>query len=417
MSDSDSSVSALSSASESEFWAGLDLKPVISDLTPYPEESTRPFSAFEESHSFELSLELLKRQSKAQSPEGKSRTKAAEEQYLRKFEQSLEMLRKAKRVEVANSSVVVKHSMVREFEGKLGSLQQSFQAQKHAYKREMDFVKKELMSKSSEAKHLHSIIEEQETLITQLRLNQHPNTALTRTDSLPRYPQNPSLSQSSADINIEVELAKAQVDSLNQVVDQYRKEAESKESLAKETIDRMTKMQRNFDMERIRFGLEVSRLREEGAKERDDAQRQLKQLRQQAAMESKLNEEIQKRLQDAIGKMQEELRTAKLVLSHPKLRAKVFTRMKDVENAMEEIRQGTEISHSPSAASRTSRASRRFGHSIHVNQPSVPKVWNPKDHTTYMQAAEQDKEFPQRSGSCNRANSAYHSAEGRRAAL
>lgn len=417
MSDLDSSVSALSSASESEFWAGLDLKPVITDLAPCLEESTRPFSAFEESHSFELSLELVKRQSKVQSPDSKSRSKAAEEQYLRKFEQSLEMLRKAKRVEVANSSVVVKHSMVREFEGKLGSLQQSFQAQKHAYKREMDFVKKELMTKSSEVKRLQDIIEEQETLITQLRLSQRSSAVLSVTGSQPLYPPIPSSSQSSADMNIEAELAKAQVESLSQVVDQYKKEAESKESLAKETIDRMTKMQRNFDMERIRFGLEVSRLREEGAKERDDSQRQLKQLRQQAAMESKLNEEIQKRLQEAIGKMQEELRTAKLVLFHPKLRSKVFTKLKDVENAMEAISQGNDIPHSPSAASRASRASRHFGHSIHVNQPPVPKVWNPKDHLTYMKTAEQERELPQRSASSNRANSARLGAEGRRAAL
>lgn len=415
MSDLESSVSALSSASDSEFWTGLDLKPTINDLVSGIDDSTRPFSAFDDSHSFELSLELVKRQSKALSPDTKGRSRAAEEQYLRRFEQSLEMLRKAKRVEVANSSVVVKQSMVREFEGKLGSLQQAFQAQKHAYKRDKDFIKSELMSKSSEVKRLQGIIEEQEMLITQLRLSQHPSAISNLAESTALTPVQYSQSQSSADINIEAELAQAQVESLNQVVEQYKKEAENKEILAKETVDRMTKMTRNFDMERIRFGLEMSRLKEESAKERDEAQKQLRQIRQQAAMESKLNEEIQKRLQDAIAKMQEELRTAKLVLSHPKLRTKVFTRMKDVENAMEEIRQGeTDIARSPSAASRTSRASRRFGHSIHVNQVPGLKVWNPKDHVAYMHSTEQ--ELPPRSIPSNRATSAQRS-EVRRAAL
>jgi hypothetical protein len=145
------------------------------------------------------------------------------------------------------------------------------------------------MSKGGEVKRLQGIIEEQEMLITQLRLSQHPSAVPSVADSRALAPAQYSQSQSSADINIEAELAQAQVESLNQVVEQYKKEAESKELLAKEAVDRMTKMTRNFDMERIRFGLELNRLREENAKERDESQKQLRQIRQQAAMESKLN--------------------------------------------------------------------------------------------------------------------------------
>lgn len=322
------------------------------------------------------------------------------------------MLRKAKKVEVANSSVVVKHSMVREFEGKLGSLQQSFQAQKTAHRRDIEFIKGELMGKKGEIRRLQAIIEEQEMLITQLRLNQRVSVAPSMMlDSVMHEPLPSYQSQASIDINVEAEIAKAQVDSLNQVVEQYRKEAENKDNLVKEMNEKMIKMQRSFDMERIKFSLEVASIREDCTQERDDALRQLKEFRQQASIESKLNEEIQKRLQDVIAKLQEELRTAKLVLSHPKLRTKIFTRMKDVENAKEQLKLETDMDRSPSAASRTGKASRRFGHSIHINQPPIPKVWNPKDHLAYMQTAELDRSIDLRSASAKRATSAHHSRE------
>ena len=121
-------------------------------------------------------------------------------------------------------------------------------------------------------------------------------------------------------------------------------------------------------------------------------------MKSEADRETSLHEEIQTRLQHAITSLQEELRTAKLLLTHPRLRAKVVTRLRDVDTTVSALEvRAVSMPSSATPGPRSTRARRLFGnHTI--------KVWNHLEHRTYIRSMERAA-----SSQRERASSAYHS--------
>lgn len=400
-------VSGESLESEAEFWTGLDEKPMLLDrkdtslgLLEASTKALTAFSSLEEGKALELRPELYRREGKGASPRPRSRTPLSEDVIQRRFDKSLEMVRKAKKIEIANSSVQVKHHLTREFEGKLSALSQSFHQQKQLQNYEMHSLKRDLASRISQQVALQRIIEEQETVITLLRLKAEAATPVPslRCESPLKGPK--AHSDSAVELRVEVDLAKAQVESLQHVIDDYRKELDSRMLTCKKLENQIKALTEKYEKEKSDLHAEIARAKAAHIKETEALSNQLKSMKSEADGESSVHEEIQARLQHAIASLQEELRTAKLLLTHPRLRAKVVTRLHDVDTAIPAL-EGRAMT-APSSATpgpRSLRARRLYG-----NQ--TIKIWNHMEHRSYMQSMEMERAA---STQRERAVSAYHS--------
>ena len=395
-----------SDVSDSEFWVSLDSKPLIPDLKelsqPMLDGSTialSAFSGFDDTRGFELSAELSKKTSKRSTPScGSSLT--TEAQIQRKFDKSLDIMRKAKNVEIANSTIMVKHSLTREFEDKLSALNRSFQYQKALQLRDIEYLKTELNQKNNELAKMQYLVGEQEVLISQLRIlrtEKTPQLSASRTDSASKAMHH---SESLADIQAEAELYKAQIESLRHLLDEERTESTSRHQAYKQLEEQFTALRSKSQEETTRLAAELAHLRDQSQNEKATLVGQLKSLKEEAMAESKASEEIQKRLQGVVASLQEELRTAKMVLTHPRLRSKIVTRLRDVESSLIEPEEKPVVVPSPSnpGVPRSARWTRRFRTAIRGNE-SISKAWNPKDHRLYMQSAELDRDLLDRSSS------------------
>jgi len=387
--------------SETEFWSGLDVKPQLLDRKDTSpglfEASTRALTAFSTTEEGKA-LELYRREGTAGSSRPRSRTLLSEDAIQRRFDKSLEMVRKAKKVEIANSSVQVKHHLTREFEGKLSTLSESFHQQKQLQSYESDSLKRDLANRSSQLALLQQVVEEQETVIALFRLKGERATPALRCDSPLKAAR--THSDSAVELRVEVDLAKAQVESLQVVIADYRKELDSKTLTCRKLENQLKALAEKYEKEKSDLYTEITQSKENHTKEREALSSLMKAMKSEADRESSAHEEIQVRLQHAIASLQEELRTAKLLLTHPRLRAKVVSRLQDVDTSVPSLE--VRAVSMPSCATpgpRSVRARRLYG-----NQ--TIKVWNHMEHRSYMQSMEIERAA---SSQRERAGSAHHS--------
>lgn len=334
-----------------------------------------------------------------------SHTPSTEDTVQRRFDKSLDMIRKAKNVEVANNSVQLKHSLTREFESKLTALNQSFEQEKLFQKVELDRIRRELSRKIRQISKLQEIIEEQESFITILRLKAE-NLLFSpsiRSESPLKHAK--AHSDSAVELKVEVDLAKAHVDSLQQVVEGYRKELDTKTNKCNLLESQIAQIKINFEQEKNNLISEMTVKENVHKKEKIALSEQLKSLKSEADRETAAHEEIQNRLQSAISGLQEELKTAKLLLTHPRLRAKVVTRLKDVENMIPDFEvKAVSVPTSATPGARSGRG-RKWGRSLYGTQ--TVKVWNHLEHKSYMQGMEMERAA---STKRERAGSVYHNS-------
>lgn len=393
--------------SETEFWTGLDAKPELLDRKDTSsglfETSTRALTAFstiEEHRALEPRPELYRREGSAASPRPRSRTLLSEDALQRRFDKSLERVRKAKKVEIENSSVQVKHHLTREFQDQLSALSQSFHLQKQLQNYETDSLKRDLANRSSQLALLQQVIEEQETVISLLRLKAEratPSPSL-RYESPLKAPK--PHSDSAVELRVEVDLAKAQVESLQAVIENYRKELDSRTRTCKQLDSQLKTLTEKYEKEKSDLYAEFARTKDSHTKEFEALCNDMKAMKGEADRESSAHEEIQVRLQHAIASLQEELRTAKLLLTHPRLRAKVVSRLHDVDTNIPALEvRAISMPSSATPGPRSVRARRLYG-----NQ--TVKVWNHMEHRSYMRSMEMERAA---STQRERAGSAYHS--------
>jgi hypothetical protein len=321
-----------SSLSDGEFWMDLDTKPTqallpqgISQFTidTAEQESTSKMT------SFDLGVEVLRKQGRRLSHLDPTEPLAMH------IERSVNRLRKVKNSELANSSAVLKNALARQFEAKIQNLNTQHVIARYNQEEYINHLKEEVLVKSAEITHLRRLLEEQEVLITDLRMMSSNNV-----DKL--QGENPANGESyerkrgiMGGLMVEIDNAKTEIAMLSHNAEQYKVEAKERAKECSRLASRVKAVKQELYRERIQHEAEKSELQASFEQQCKDLQQTMVEVRRLAAIESRANEEIQLRLQGVIKELQEELRTAKMILASPKLRDKVLVRLKDARSLVE----------------------------------------------------------------------------------
>lgn len=323
-----------SSQSDVEFWMDLEAKPsplsipqgnsLFSICTAEPEAG--------QATSFEIGVELLRRQGRRLSHLDPLEPLAMH------IERSVSRLRQVKNSELANNSAVLKSAMARQFAAKLQDLNSQHVRAKYNQEEYLERLKEEVVVKSAEISHLRRLLVEQEALITELR-TMGSNNVKEPEGKNSEHGENGYRSQERrgmlGGLMVEIENAKTEMAVLAHNSEQYQAETKEKTKECFRLVSKVKAVKQELYRERLRHEAEKSDLQAACEQQCRDLQQTLAEVRRQAALESRANEEIQQRLQGAIKELQQELRTAKMVMSSPKLRDKVLTRLKDAKSLME----------------------------------------------------------------------------------
>ena len=321
-----------SSLSDGEFWRDFEAKPTqallpqgISQFTldTAEQESTSKMT------SFDLGVEALRKQGRRLSFLDPT------EPLARHIERSVNRLRKVKNSEVANSSAVIKGALARQFEVKIQHLNSEHVIARYNQEEYIKRLKEEVLVKSAEITHLRRMLEEQEVLITDLRMTSSNNVDKLQGGNPANEESNERKRGTMGGLMVEIDNAKTEITMLKHNAEQYKAEAKERAKECSRLTSRVKAVKQELYKERIHHEAEKNELQTSFEQQCKDLQQTMAEVRRLAAVESRANEEIQGRLQGVIKELQEELRTAKMILASPKLRDKVLVRLKDAKPMVE----------------------------------------------------------------------------------
>lgn len=321
-----------SSISDGEFWRDLENTPTQALLPQGISEFSVEIVAPEctsKMTEFDLGVEVLRRQGRRLSHLDPTEPLAMH------IERTVNRLRKVKNSELANSSAVLKGVMSRQFQEKLQHLNSQHVIARYNQEEYIKNLKEEILVKSAEITHLRRLLEEQEVLITDLRMMSTNNVEQLQGANAANCETYERKRGAMGGLMVEIDNAKTEITLLQHNAEQYKVEAKERAKECSRLASRVKAVKQELYRERIQHETEKNELQASFEQQCRDLQQTMAEVRRLAAIESKANEEIQARLQGVIKELQEELRTAKMILASPKLRDKVLVRLKDAKFLVE----------------------------------------------------------------------------------
>jgi len=243
-----------------------------------------------------------------------------------------------------------------------------------------DDVKTMLYRRDKEIERFAKMLYDQEVLLTAQRLsaaNQPPSRLLKSSEA-----------SELDDLRADNSRLRAQLEALKDMCKLYQDDAERATKQLTDAKDDLHK-QRN-DYEKVIRAIETKSVSREMELQgdREQTSREFEEFRREVEKELQVRELVAERQSKYIQALQEELKSAKIVIRSPRLKAKMMAKLKEfnvtVEDSEEYSSQYSKGSSTPRAANTPIRRPRgRFR-----------KEFNHMDHQTYMKTASMDASIP-----------------------
>ena len=181
---------------------------------------------------------------------------------------------------------------------------------------------------------------------------------------------------------------RAQLEALKDMCKLYQDDAEKATKLLVDAKDELQKQRMEY--ERVIRGIEAKSVSREMELQEDKEQmnKEIEEYKREVEKELQVRELVAERQNKYIQALQEELKSAKIVIRSPRLKAKMLAKLKEFDVMVED---SEEYSSQYSKGSSTPRATNT---PIRRQKGRFRKEFNPADHMNYMKTASMDASIP-----------------------